>query len=191
MLIMKDTDESIYARYLKNGKDEDLRELLERHRESLVLFLYGILRNMEDAEEIMLDAFAVAASGTSRFDGRSSFRTWLYAIARKKAVSLLRKRRFSFFGLEEVREHPSDRDHSPELSILREERDRALYLALDQLRNDYRQVLYLLYLEGMDHEEAARIMGKSPRQIYNLVYQGKKALKEKLEGMGIDDAQFR
>ena len=77
--------------------EEDLRILLERHREGLTLFLFGFVRNMEDAEELMLDAFAIAASGTSRFSGSSSFKTWLFAIGRNQAMSMLRKNRLRFF----------------------------------------------------------------------------------------------
>ena len=63
---MGETDERVYQRYLA-GEEDALRVLLERHREGLTLFLLSYVRNMEDAEELMLDAFAVAASGTARF----------------------------------------------------------------------------------------------------------------------------
>ena len=89
---MNETDETLYARYLREGDNEDLRILLERHRERLTLFLYGYVRNMEDAEELMLDAFAAAASGTTRFSGRSSFKTWLFSIGRHLALRRLRRR---------------------------------------------------------------------------------------------------
>ena len=68
-----ETDEAVYRRYLANGDENDLRTLLTRHREELTFFLYGILHNMEDSEELMLDTYAVAASGTSKFSGKSSF----------------------------------------------------------------------------------------------------------------------
>ena len=77
-----------------------MRLLYERHRESLILFLTGYVHNTDDAEELMMDAFAVAASGTAAWSGRSSFKTWLFAIARKRAVTFLRKqflRLFCFF----------------------------------------------------------------------------------------------
>ena len=70
-------DELIYRRFLTSGKENDLRILLERHREGLVLFLMGYVGNEEDAEELMMDAFAVVASRTSTFSGKSSFKTWL------------------------------------------------------------------------------------------------------------------
>ena len=58
-----ESDEQIYSRYLAQRSEGDFRILLERHRESLMLFLYSFVRNMEDAEELTLDAYAEAAAG--------------------------------------------------------------------------------------------------------------------------------
>lgn len=182
---MRESDEILYRRFMAEGDEADLRTLLERHREGLTLFLYGYVHDMEDAEELMMDAFAVAISGTTRFSGRSSFKTWLFAIGRNRALSLLRKRRFRTQPLEDEEAGTPD---TTDLEILRQERDRLLYKALEQLPPDYRQVLYLLYFEDMDHEEAAQVMKKNRKQIYNLAARGKKTLKTLLEGMGFDDA---
>jgi len=63
-------------------------------------------------------------------------------------------------------------------------------MALKQLPEDYRNVLYLQEIEGMATEEIAKVTGKTRKQIYNLSFRGKKALKETLERMGFDDAQY-
>lgn len=178
---MPETDEDIYRRYLARGDEGDLRILLERHRESLTLFVNEIVRDIGDAEEIMLDAFAVAASGTSRFDGRSSFRTWLFAIARKLAASYLRKRRID---IEPVADREDESLPGTDYGMIREERNRALYDALGKLAPDYRQALFLTFFEEMGTEEVARVMRKTPRQVSNLTYRGKQALKEALERTG-------
>ena len=96
-------DEIIYSRFLKEQDETLLAELLDRHGQSLVLFLNGMVQNMEDAEELMLDSFAVIASGTVHYTVRkdSTFKTWLFAIARNKAKMLLRKRKFVFTSIDE------------------------------------------------------------------------------------------
>ncbi len=186
---MHEKDELVYRRFLKERGENDLRLLLERHKESLMLFLLGYVHSMEDAEELMMDAFAVVASGTSAFSERSSFRTWLFGIARNQARMLLRKKRGFSASLDEEG-HTQEAD-TPELALLRQEKNRELYLALEALPEDYRQALYLLYFEDMDAEEAAHVMGKTKKQIYNLTQRGKNALREVLERMGFDDAQYR
>jgi len=184
---MAERDEMVYARYLRDGREDDLRTLLERYRESLTLFARGIVRNLEDAEEVMLDTFAVAASGTARFDGRSSFRTWIFAIARKQAISRLRRRRFR---LEPLEDRADETVPSSDFDMLREERNLALYEALAQLPDDYQQVLFLLYFEEMSDEDVARVMRKTPKQVYNLAHRSKKALRDALVRIGLDDADL-
>ena len=184
-----ESDEVIYARFLKDNSNEDLKELLSRHREGLTFFLYGFLHNMEDAEDIMLDSFAVAASGTSRFSGKSSFKTWLFSIGRNRAMKHLRKNRFKIQPIDEAKEiaHPSD---TPEDAMIADERKRHLYSAMKELNPDYRHVLFLLYFEQMSTEEAAVVLKKSTKQIYNLSSRGRSALKQQLESMGFEYEKY-
>ena len=180
---MRESDETLYRMYLSEGNEEALRELLLRHREGLTLFLFGYVRNMDDAEDLMLDAFATAASRNSGWQGRSSFRTWLFGIGRHLAMRELRRRRSP------EREELTGTEESPELELMRSERNRQLYAALEHLNPEYRQALYLLYFEDMSSDDAARVMGKSRKQVYNLTERGKKALRAELERMGFDYAQ--
>ena len=184
---MQRSDEQVYSRFLAERREEDLELLLRRYRESLTLFLFGFVRNWEDAEELMLDAFAEAAAARTGFSGRSSFKTWLFAIGRHLAMRHLRKQRVRLSNLEESREEDAA---SPEPDILRAERDVQLYQALDRLNPEYRQVLFLIYFEDMSREEVCRVMGKTRRQVYNLTERGRKSLREELVKMGFEYAQY-
>ncbi|MBQ2557508.1 MAG: hypothetical protein II553_00665, partial [Lachnospiraceae bacterium] len=83
---MSEADETLYSRYLKTRDQGAFRELLERHKESMILFINGFVHNLDDAEELMLDAFAEVAAGPTLFSGRSSFKTWLFSIGKNKAL---------------------------------------------------------------------------------------------------------
>ena len=181
-----ETDEVLYNRFLAEHHENDFRILLERHRESLVLFLYGFVHNMDDAEEIMLDAFAEAATGNA-FSRKSFFKTWLFAIGKHLALMWIRKHRFSSC---ELTVENAGTVPPPDLDILKNEQNTQLYSALQRLNSDYRQILILLYFEEMSHEEAGKVMGKNKRQIYHLAERGRKALKDELERMGFEYAQY-
>ena len=149
-------------------KEEKVMEKIREKKEASLsdgakLVLAELSERPHDAEELMLDAFAVAASGTSRFSMKSSFKTWLFAIGRNLAMKHLRKNRIDAVPLNE-----------------------ALYRALEQLSPEYRQALYLIYFEDMDNESAAKVMGKNRKQFYNLTSRGKAALKGILERMGFE-----
>ena len=120
------SDEELYRRYLSAKDNNALRTLLERHREELVFFIYRMLKNMEDAEDIMLDAYAVAASGTTKFSGKSSFKTWLFAIGRNLALKHIRKRHFLFIPLNEDVEAVGSDEGRPDLEMLKTEKNQLL-----------------------------------------------------------------
>ena len=176
-----ETDEEIYERYLKSKDEADIKLLLDRYRESLTLFLFGFVSNMEDAEDIMMETFALVALGKTPFLGISSFKTWLFGIARNKAKMFMRK-----YG-REAETAPSRKDDIDvtclEDSILSKERNRVIYEALDSLRPEYANVLYLYYMENMKHENIAKILGKTKKQTYDILYEGRSALKKALEDM--------
>ena len=172
-------DEILYSRFLREQEEALLGELFERHGHSLMLFLNGILGNMEDAEELMLDTFALIASGGAQYSLRrdSTFKTWLFAIGRNKARMLLRKRKLLF--MEIVEDLPSNRA-LPEPELFEKEDKKQLYSALSQIRPEYRQVLFLTYFEDMKPEEIARVLRKNVKQVYNLTARGREALKTAL-----------
>ena len=120
---MERTDETLCQAYLKQGDQDALRCLLERHREGLTLFLFGFVRNAEDAEELMLDAFAEAAAGPTVFSGKSSFKTWLFSIGKHLAMKRLRRERWEI-PWEEL--PPQEDEVLPETRLLQKERKRAV-----------------------------------------------------------------
>ena len=62
---------------------------------------------------------------------------------------------------------------------------------MSRLPEDYRNVLYLLYFEDMSTEQAAAVMKKTKKQVYNLAFRGKQQLKELLTEAGFDDEKYR
>lgn len=181
------TDEELYDRFLARHTQDDFRVLFEKYKEGLILFLNGFVHNLDDAEELMIDAFAEVAAGRTIFSRRSSFKTWLFSIGKKLALMHLRKakRTETVSADAEETEIADSNGILPELQILSEERNRKLYQALGQIPADYRRVLMLMYYEEMSHEEIAKVMGKNRKQIYHLAERGRKALREMMEKEGL------
>ena len=180
---MNEKDEILYAHFLKTRSEEDLMLLLERHRDALTLFLYGYVHNMEDAEELMIDSFAEVAAGRNIFAGRSSFKTWLFAVAHNLARMHMRKHRPDTVPIEDVSEIADERGtiDGPETALLKNERNRKLYAAIKKLDPQAGQVLKLIYFEDMSYDEVARVIGKSRRQTYKYAELCRNKLKKILE----------
>ena len=75
-------------------------------------------------------------------------------------------------------------EHDLEKEYLVEERKMAVHMALKKLHPEYRQVLWLIYFDGFSSAEAGLVMKKTPRQMKNLVYRAKSALKSELDKEG-------
>ena len=180
---MSVSDESLYNEFSASGNKEALKTLFERYRLSVVLFVFGYVRNMDDAEDIMMDTFAVIAAFEAKFSGKSSFKTWLFSIAHNIACKHIRKQSRLIFGNNNL---PAQSETSPEDELLTTERDQRLYKALSELNPDYGKALYLHYFEKMSADDIARIMRKNKRQVAHLLERGKRSLKDKLERSGFD-----
>lgn len=179
----KDGGAVLYERYIK-GDGDALRELVESYAASLVLFINRYVNNLSVAEELMEDSFCDIVMKHGRFKGESSFKTYLFAIARNKAVDHVRRRaRMDVVALEDV-ERELVSGSSPTDAVIREETQRELWVAMDKLNADYREVLYLIYFEGLSPDEAGRVLRRSRSQMKNLVYRAKASLREKLEEGG-------
>ena len=170
--------EGMYRRYL-DGDDGGLVSLITEYRDPLILFLCGVVGDVDTAEEVAEETFFILAAKRPRYNGRSSFKTWLYAIAKNTARKEI-KRHLNKTELTDETPY----DAALEESVIKGERERTLAAALRRISPDYREVLYLVYLEGFSNGEAARVMKKSGKQIENLLYRAKGALRQELQKEG-------
>ncbi len=178
-------DFELYKNFISSRDESSFRTLFERYRDPLTYFLYGLVGNLDDAEELMIDVFAAVSAGLARYreqDG-ATFKTWLYSVARNKAKMFLRKHTVEFLPVDESLDLvPTASVQDPFIDVLLDnERNSGLYQALGTIKSDYRVVLYLTYFEGMKPEEISRVLHKSVKQVYNLISRGKTTLRSLLE----------
>lgn len=182
------TGEQLYQRFIA-GDEEALEDLVGLYRGGLTLFINGFVRDIDTAEELMIDVFAELIAGGSKFAGRSSLKTYLFGIGRNLALQHFRKNRkyrLSFSVAPEMSDKDGDdREISPETVYLKEEEARNIYDNMMTLKEEYAQALYLIYFEDMSYAEAGKVLKKRENQIAGLAHRAKAALKIKLEKEGI------
>ncbi|MBQ7670022.1 MAG: RNA polymerase sigma factor [Clostridia bacterium] len=184
-----DNGASSYRRFL-NGDDEGIAEIVRDFKDGLILYLNGIVKNIYTAEELAEDTFFRLMIKRPRFSGRSSFKSWLYAIGRNIAVDRIRRDvKMSSIPIEDMESYLSD-EYDLERSYIKEERKIVVHRAMGKLPDDYRQVLWLTYFEDFSNKEASVIMNKNDRQIRNLLYRAKQSLKCELEKEGFTYEEF-
>lgn len=172
-------DNGSYRRFL-DGDDSALEEIVKTYKDGLMLYIHGFVHNLSVAEELMEETFFRLIVKKARFVEKNSFKTWLYTIGRNVAIDYLRHRsKLVDTPAEELGNYLPDEADLVE-TFLAEERKIAIHRSMEKLNPEYRQILWLLYFEEFSHAEAAAIMKKNSRQITNLLYRAKAALKTEL-----------
>ena len=170
-------DLDVYQRFL-NGDEKALDELIAMYQNSLTAFIYGFVKEYDIAESIMIDVF-VDLIRYKGYKGKSCLKTYLFAIARNKALRYL-KNKNEFISLDAVHNYTST-EESLEEKLIEEERREIIHMAMRKLKPIYREVIYLLYFEGMSYKDASIVLRKTQKQISNIAYRAMKSLKNHLE----------
>jgi len=148
-----------------------------------------MMRNNEDAEDVVQESFQQAFIHLKSFNGNSRFSTWVSRIAINAALMKLRKKRgFWDVSLDESAEteEPSsridveDEGPNPEQLYARQERQRILSRAMNKLTPGMRKAIELRELDERSTEETARIMGISVSAVKARVFHGRRKLRERL-----------
>jgi len=178
-----DNGESSYRRYL-DGDEEALEAIVKEYFDSLVFFLCRYVGDPETAEDIAIDVFTYVVVHPKRYNFRVSLKTYLFMLGKSRALDCLRRRkRRGETDLSQAMHLPSDAP-TPEELVLTDRRKQAVNAALSQLEPEQRLALHLTYFEELSCAEAAKVMGKNTKQVYNLLYRGKNALRTILEKEG-------
>ncbi|MGN1096071.1 MAG: RNA polymerase sigma factor [Eubacteriales bacterium] len=176
-----DNGASSYRRFL-DGDQSGFDELIEMYHDSLIYFINGFVNNITESEDIAEEAFMELIVHPRRYSFRSSFKTYLFSVARNKAVDRVRKdMRMSSCAIEDIDIEDTERI---EQSVLKDERAHALHHAMDKINPEYAALLRLIYFEDMTQDEAAKVLKKSKRQMANLIYRAKGSLKRAMEEEG-------
>lgn len=185
-----DSDWEIVQR-VQAGDVAAFDDLILRYRGRVYGMIYNMTSNREDASDLTQDAFIKAFQSINRFQGQSSFFTWLYRIAVNSTLTHLRKNRLrTFFSLEKVDEN--DRQSAEVIEALTDntgvERDtyvkelqERLNEAMQKLSIKHRTVVTLFEIDGLGHQEIAEIMSCSVGTVRSRLHYAKQQLQAELQ----------
>ena len=182
-----DVGEANWRRYL-DGDDQGFYEIVREYTDGLLLFAYRITGDLHDAEDVVQDTFVRLAVKKPRFFGRSTFKTWLYTIARNAAIDMMRRKNKAA-PLDDVIPY-TESGEDPEESYIKTEVSLGVREAVRELKPEYAQAIWLVYFEGFANPDAARVMKKTRHQFENLIYRARLALKRELERRGENEELY-
>jgi RNA polymerase sigma-70 factor (ECF subfamily) len=139
----------------------------------------------QEAEDVLQTTYLKVLDGRARFGGRSSVKTWLFAVIRQTAAERRRARWVrEIVALRWRNGHPAPPAPTPEALTGDAERARGLRAALAVLPARQREVLHLVFYQDLTVEEAAEVLGLSVGSARTHYHRGKAALRERLPREG-------
>jgi RNA polymerase sigma-70 factor (ECF subfamily) len=160
-------EEGILVRKARAGDLGAYDQLVQRYQERIYATIYHMTSNHEDANDLAQEAFIKGFQALKSFKGGSSFYTWVYRIAVNKTINFLKQRKnrsqMSLNDLDFNAEHDPDlvsliSDKTPRREAGLTELQEKLNEAMQKLSEPHRLVVTLHDVQGLSHEEIAKIM---------------------------------
>jgi RNA polymerase sigma-70 factor (ECF subfamily) len=174
----------------QKGDQAAFRKLVERHQRRAFAIAMGLVRDENDARELVQDAFLRVYRNLNSFQGGSSFFTWLYRIVTNLAIDLMRKPGRRDAELVDGQAAPDEATDFPLVARIdgadpidvmrRREIAGRIQAALDALPPYHRGVILMREVEGMSYEEMAVAMGVSKGTIMSRLFHARQKLQRAL-----------
>lgn len=168
--------ESSYRRFIEGDKNA-FDDILNIYKNNLIFFINQYVHNLTIAEDIAIDTFIELIIHKHRYNFKVSLKTYIFMIGRCKSLDYLKHQKIiDIVSVDDIEKELVDYNLLED-EILANEQKRTLNNAINELPNDMRIAIHLVYFENMTYEETAKIMKKSCKQVDNLLYRAKNALR--------------
>jgi len=184
-----DADRGLVAR-AQQGDTAAFDQLVVKYSPRLYGMIYHMTSNKEDANDLMQDVFAKAFRSLSRFRGKSSFYTWIYAIGTNMTLNFLKKRkRRAAWSLDDLDSgiqnddamvdiaHSANPRHQSDVNELQKK----LNEAMQSLSDDHRAVVTMFDIQGIPHAEISKILKVSEGTVRSRLFYAHQQLQGHLE----------
>ena len=161
--------------------------LFEKYRTRIFSFLCRMLApDILAAEELLQEVFVKAFRGRDLYEPRAQFSTWLYTIARNHFLNYVKSRRYAqamrTVSLDAQTERTEIEEHKPMAQVVeRNEQMTAMECAISELPEKYREVFLLHAVDGLPHDDIARILDSNPATVRTNYHRARMMLRKQLE----------
>ena len=183
---MSSTNDRALVILAQSGDKTAFSELVRRYHERIYNMIYGLVGNMDDADDLTQEAFIRAYRALPRFQNRSQFYTWMYQIAMNcfrdwyKSAQRYREVSTQDTYMEEWKgftDHFVGSDSSDD-QVQRNELQVLLECALARLQPEHRETIVLKDIEGLTYFEIAKILGCAVGTVKSRLFRAREHLKE-------------
>lgn len=151
-------------RRAKTGDEKAYAELMKRYKKSVYHTLLKMVRNVDDAEDLTIEAFAKAFKNLEKFDPKFTFSTWLFRVATNNCIDFIRKKKLETMSISsgyvddsgsEVAMELKDFNPNPQEDVIKGQRMEIVKNIVDKLPARYKTLVQLRYFQELSYEEIA------------------------------------
>jgi len=179
-----DHEENEMISRCQQGDQEASKEIFDKYNKKVYRIAYGVVRQREEALDIVQEVFIKLFRSIKNFKGKSHFYTYLYRMVMNTAIDHARKTGKQFISSldEEGSFEPSDElEKGPERILLQKELEERVKLAMEKLSAEQRAALIFRDVEGLSYQEMAEAMGCSIGTVMSRLHYGRKRVQELLK----------
>ncbi len=184
----KDLTDNELIEVIQNQNHQAYVDLFRRYQKKLFLYIYRLIRDRDETEDILQNVFAKAYKNIQHFDLERKFSSWIYRIAHNEAVNYLkRKSKRYIVSWEDVttskdKLETASNEEPIEDQWLHQEIAQEIGEALKKLPKQYRQILNMRYFKEYSYEQISKILGKPVNTVGTIINRAKKKLFEIVKG---------
>ncbi|HLA68439.1 MAG TPA: sigma-70 family RNA polymerase sigma factor [Bacteroidota bacterium] len=183
---MAKTDQEIIESVLAGDK-KAFSELVNRHKDRAMTLAVRMLKNREEAEEALQDAFLRAFNALSRFEWRSSFSTWFYRIVYNVCSTALSKKGEDIHisisdNEEEMKRELPDAEPGPDVQLESSEMRSVVVDEINRLPATYSSVVTMFFLHEMSYDEIVSVTGMPLGTVKAKLFRARLLLQKAIEG---------
>ena len=176
-----------------DGNEAAYGILMDRYRDSLHGILYRMVRDQEETQDLVQEAFIKAYNALESFNKQYSFSTWLFKIASNNCIDHLRKRRLNTTSIDtpiettdgSITQDIPDSSYNPETDIIRNEMINNIHNVIDQLPEKYREVINLRHKQDRSYDEIAIELELPIGTVKARIFRAREILKKSLSKMNL------
>ena len=179
-----DREETQMISRCQRGDQEALKEIFDKYHKKVYRIAYGVVRQREEALDIVQEVFIKLFRSIKNFRGRSQFYTYLYRMVMNTAIDHARKAGKQFISSldEEGSFEPSDNvELGPERVLLQKELEGRVKSAMDKLPAEQKAALIFRDVEGLSYQEISEAMGCSIGTVMSRLHYGRRRVQELLK----------
>ena len=168
----------------QQGDQDALKEIFEQYHKKVYRIAFGVVRQREEALDIVQEVFIKLFRSIKNFKGRSHFYTYLYRMVMNTAIDHARKtgkQQLSSLDEEGSFEPSDEAEKGPERILLQKELEERVKRAMDKLPVEQRAALIFRDMEGLSYQEMAEAMGCSIGTVMSRLHYGRKKMQELLK----------